>query len=80
MLVSTVVSREQLCFDLKTAEHHNDVTLDGRVFHTCAATTGKARPPMVAQWTRGMMRSAVDAERSRCRLSVSTSMSTRHQE
>jgi len=35
--------------------------MNGRVFHTCVAATGKERPPMVAQCTRGMIRSAVDS-------------------
>jgi len=47
--------------DLKTAKLDDDVMLDRRVFHTCAAATGKVRPPIVAQRTREMMRSAVYA-------------------
>ena len=69
-LVSTVASREQLRFQasLKTVKLDDDVTLGGRLFPMCAAVTGKAWPPMVARRTCGMMNSAVDAERSRCRL------------
>jgi len=49
--------------DLKTAKLDDDVTLDRRVFHTCAAgATGNAPPPMIAQRTRRMMRSAVEVE------------------
>jgi len=39
----------------------DDVTLDGRLFKTFAAATGKARPPMVSRRTRGIMSSAVDS-------------------
>jgi len=64
MLVSTVASREQLCLQarLETAKLDYDVTLDGRVLHTCAAASGKARPPMVAQRTRGMMSTSSAAD------------------
>jgi len=58
-------------WDLKTTKLYNDVTLDGIVFHTCAAATRTARPPVVARRTRGLTRSAVDTELIRCRLSVS---------
>ena len=67
-LVSTIASRELLSFQarLKTVKLDDDVTLGGRLLQTCAAATGKARPPMVARRIRGMMSSAFDAERSRC--------------
>jgi len=67
MLVNSVASRKQLSSQerLETFKLDDDVTLDGRLFHTFAATTGKARPPMVSRRTRGIMSSAVDAERSR---------------
>ena len=38
--------------DLETVKLDDDVTLGGRLFHTCTAVTGKARPPMVAQQAR----------------------------
>jgi len=66
MLVNSKASRKQLSFqDLKTFKLDDDVTLDSRLSHTFAATTGKARTPMFWRRTRGIMSSAVDAERSR---------------
>jgi len=47
--------------DFKAVALDDEVTLDRRVFHTCAAATGKTQPPKVAQRTRGMMRSTPSA-------------------
>jgi len=51
-------------------EHGSEVdavTKSGRLFHTRAAATGKARSPTVDSHDRGMTRACVDAERRRRR-------------
>jgi len=73
MLVDSVASRKQLNFQVRLENFQTRWchTWWYRLFHTFAATTGKARPPMVSRRTRGIMSSIVDAVRSRWRLAVS---------
>jgi len=54
----------QKCF-LKTDIDDADVSFSGRVFHSRAAATGKARSPMVERRVRGTTSDNVDAERRR---------------
>ena len=54
----------------------SDVTETGRLFHTRAAATGKARSPTVERRVGGTTRPLVVADRSRRRVSVETGCSS----
>lgn len=45
----------------------NDMTCHGRLFQTCAAATGKARPPVVDWLLRGTTSAANDVDYRRLR-------------
>jgi len=71
MLVNSVASRKQLGFqarlsNFQTFKLDDDVALDGRLFHTFAAMHDReSKTTDDSRRTRGIMSSAVDAERSR---------------
>ena len=51
---------------LKTVNDVDEVTLDGRLFHTREAATGKARSPMVERRVDGTTSVDVDADLNYC--------------
>jgi len=54
----------------KTVSDVDEVTLDGRLFHTREATTGNARSPIVGWHVDGTMSIDVDADLSHRRESL----------
>ena len=68
----SVAFREQYtvfrCRCLNVGSDVDAVTKSDRLFHTCAAATGKARSPTVDSRDGGTTRAGVDAERRRRRL------------
>jgi len=59
---------------LKTVNDVDEVMLDGRLFHTHEAATGKARLPMVEWHIGDTMSVDVEADLSRRRESMSTTL------